>query len=178
MAIVYVGLGSNIGDRTRHLVDACTTLAQHPAITLQAVSSLYHTAPVGVTHQPWFLNAVARLETTLKPPSLLSVTQATERRLGRTLTFHWGPRVIDIDLLLYDSLCLQTPFLTLPHAALETRQFVLVPLHELAPRLLLPSGIAVQTLLARLGRDDRVQRLGPFPTMDLSTQAIDSGVSL
>jgi 2-amino-4-hydroxy-6-hydroxymethyldihydropteridine diphosphokinase len=169
MAIVYLGFGSNIGDRTQHLVDACTTLAQHPAITLQAVSSLYHTAPVGVTQQDWFLNAVARLQTTLTPPSLLSVTQATERRIGRTPTFHWGPRVIDVDILLYDALCVQTPFLTLPHAALDSRPFVLVPLHELAPQLQLPSGIDVQTLLTAFGQDDRVRRMGPFPALPIST---------
>ena len=177
MAIVYIGLGSNIGDRTRHLVDACTTLSTHPAITLLAVSSLYHTAPVGVTQQDWFLNAVARLQTTLTPPSLLGVTQATERRVGRTPTFHWGPRVIDIDILLYDALCMQTPFLTLPHAALDARRFVLEPLHELAPQLRLPSGIDVQTLCTRLGQDDSVRRMGPFPDLPLSTSSKDSGGS-
>ena len=71
MAVVYLGLGSNIGDRTQHLVDACVTLHQHPAITVQAVSSLYHTAPVGVTAQDWFLNAVLGLHTTLSPSALL-----------------------------------------------------------------------------------------------------------
>ena len=74
MAVVYLGLGSNIGDRTQHLVDACATLHRHPAITVQAVSSLYHTAPVGVTAQDWFLNAVACLHTTLPPPALLCVS--------------------------------------------------------------------------------------------------------
>jgi 2-amino-4-hydroxy-6-hydroxymethyldihydropteridine diphosphokinase len=175
MAIVYIGLGSNIGDRTRHVVNACTTLSQHPAITLQAVSSLYRTAPVGMTQQDWFLNAVARLQTTLTPPSLLSVTQATERRIGRTPTFHWGPRVIDIDILLYDALCIQTPFLTLPHAALEARLFALVPLHELAPQLKLPSGVDIQALLTTLGQHDSVRRLGPFPALHASPQITAPG---
>jgi 2-amino-4-hydroxy-6-hydroxymethyldihydropteridine diphosphokinase len=164
MAVVYLGLGSNLGDRTQHLVRACATLQQHPAIRVQAVSSLYHTAPVGVTEQPWFLNAVARLETTLTPQSLLSVTQATERRLGRTITFHWGPRVIDIDILLYDTLQLRTPFLTVPHAALWERAFVLVPLQELAPELQLPTGGQVHELLSSLADSDGVQRVGPFPS--------------
>jgi 2-amino-4-hydroxy-6-hydroxymethyldihydropteridine diphosphokinase len=164
MAVVYLGLGSNLGDRTHHLTRACATLHQHPAMRVQAVSSLYHTAPVGVTEQPWFLNAVARLETTLSPQSLLSVTQATERRLGRIPTFHWGPRVIDLDLLLYDTLHLHTPFLTIPHAALRERAFVLVPLHELDPALRLPSGEAVQALLSTLTDSDSVQRVGPFPS--------------
>lgn len=162
MAVVYVGLGSNMGDRASHLTDACATLHQHPAITVQAVSSLYRTAPVGFTAQAWFLNAVACLHTTLSPPALLSVTQATERRLGRVATFHWGPRVIDIDILLYDALQLHTPFLTIPHAALQERAFVLIPLHELAPDLQLPSGVPVHELLSSLAYDDSVERLGPF----------------
>src|SRR5262249_29987146 len=104
MAVVYLGLGSNLGDRTQHLVDARATLHPPPAISVQAVSALYHTAPVGFTAQNWFLNAVARLSTTLSPAALLCVTQATERRLGRVTTVRWGPRVIDLDILLYDRL--------------------------------------------------------------------------
>ena len=164
MAVVYLGLGSNLGDRTQHLVQACAALDRHPAISMQAVSSLYHTAPVGVTEQPWFLNAVARLHTTLAPQSLLSVTQATERHLGRTSTYRWGPRVIDLDILLYDALQLRTPRLTIPHAALPERAFVLVPLHELAPELRLPSGEPIHAPLHALTDRDSVQRLGPFPS--------------
>src|SRR5437763_385679 len=85
---------ASMGDRTQQLVDACATLHRHPAITVSAVSSLYHTAPVGFTAQDWFLNAVACLETTLSPPALLDVTQATERRLGRVPTWRWGPRIV------------------------------------------------------------------------------------
>lgn len=163
MAVVYLGLGSNLGDRAQHLARACAILQRHPAICVQAVSSLYQTAPLGVTAQPCFLNAVLQLQTTLSPASLLSVTQATERRLGRTLTFHWGPRVIDIDILLYDRLQLHTPFLTIPHAALQERAFVLAPLHELAPELRLPTGEHVHELLSAL-TDDSMQRIGPFPS--------------
>ena len=163
MAVVYLGLGSNIGDRTQHLVDACATLHRHAAIAVQAVSSLYHTAPVGFTAQDWFLNAVARLETTLSPPALLEVTQATEQQLGRVPTWRWGPRVIDLDILLYDTLQMCTPSLTIPHAALHERRFVLVPLAELAPDVQLPSGVRVCDLLSALPADNDVQRLGPFP---------------
>ena len=133
MAVVYVGLGSNIGDRTQHLMDACATLHRHPAITVQAVSSLYHTAPVGVTAQDWFLNAVACLHTTLRPPALLCVTQATERRLGRVTTLRWGPRVIDIDILLYDDVSISTDELVVPHPELWNRRFVLIPLLDVLP---------------------------------------------
>src|SRR5262249_30821584 len=124
MVVVYLGLGSNMGNRTQHLVDACGTLHRHPAITVQAVSSLYHTEPVGFTAQDWFLNAVACLDTTLSPQALLHVTQTTEQRLGRVTTWHWGPRVIDIDILLYGTLQIHTPYLTIPHAALHERRFV------------------------------------------------------
>ena len=163
MAVVYLGLGSNIGDRTQHLVDAGAALHRHPAIMVQAVSSLYHTAPVGFTAQDWFLNAVACLRTTLSPPALLCVTQATERRLGRVTTWHWGPRLIDLDILLYDTLQVHTPCLTIPHAALHERRFVLVPLVEIAPDVQLPSGVRVCDLLSALPEDNDVQRVGPFP---------------
>ena len=163
MAVVYLGLGSNIGDRTQHLVDACATLHRHPAITVQAVSSLYHTAPVGFTAQDWFLNAVACLHTTLSPQALLGVTQATEQQLGRVPTWRWGPRIIDLDILLYDTLQVHTPSLTIPHSALHKRRFVLVPLAELAPDVQLPSGVRVCDLLSALPEGNDVQRLGPFP---------------
>lgn len=163
MAVVYLGLGSNIGDRTHDLVQACIILQRHPAITVKAVSSLYKTDAVGVTEQDWFLNAVARLHTTLSPIALLSVTQATEQRLGRVPTFRWGPRCIDIDILLYDQLEIHTPDLVIPHALLHERAFVLVPLHELAASLILPSGQAVRDILATLSTDG-VQRLHPFPS--------------
>ena len=164
MAVVYLGLGSNLGERAQHLVQACTILHRHPAITVLAVSSLYQTAPVGFTDQAWFLNAAARLQTALTPAALLSVTQATERRLGRTPAPRWGPRVIDIDILLYDAVQLHRPFLTIPHAAMYDRAFVLVPLHELAPDLQLPSGVWVRDRLTTLPNDGSVQRYGPFPS--------------
>lgn len=163
MVVVYLGLGSNLGDRTQHLVDACATLHRHPAISVERVSSLYHTAPVGVTAQDWFLNAVACLQTTLRPPALLCVTQAIERRLGRVTTLRWGPRIIDLDILVYDLLQIHTPYLTIPHAALHERRFVLVPLAELAPDCQLPSGVRVHDLLSALPEDDDVQQVGPFP---------------
>lgn len=168
MAVVYLGLGSNMGDRAAHLSDACGLLHRHPAIAVEAVSSLYRSAPVGVTDQAWFINVVARLQTSLSPRSLLAVTQATERRVGRTPTYRWGPRVIDIDLLLYGALQLHTRSLTIPHAALQERAFVLVPLHELAPDLCLPSGYAVKQLLDALPAHEDVQPIGPFNAPYLS----------
>jgi 2-amino-4-hydroxy-6-hydroxymethyldihydropteridine diphosphokinase len=151
-----------MGDSAAHLSNACGLLHQHPAISVEAVSSLYRSAPVGVTEQAWFVNAAARLQTDLSPCSLLTVTQAVERRVGRTPTYRWGPRVVDIDLLLYGDLQLQTRYLTLPHAALQERAFVLVPLYELAPHLRLPSGHTIQTLLDALPSHEDVQPIGPF----------------
>jgi 2-amino-4-hydroxy-6-hydroxymethyldihydropteridine diphosphokinase len=166
MAIAYLGLGSNLGDRTQYLMQACAVLEQHPAISVRAVSSLYHTAPVGVSGQNWFLNAVVQLHTTLSPCALLTVTQATERRLGRTPMFRWGPRVVDVDILLYDTLQLHTPFLTIPHAALRDRLFVLIPLYEIAPDLRLPCGLPIRDLLTGLTDHDSVQRVGIFPAFN------------
>ncbi|PON19315.1 2-amino-4-hydroxy-6-hydroxymethyldihydropteridine diphosphokinase [Candidatus Entotheonella serta] len=165
MAIAYLGLGSNIGDRVAHLSDACGLLHQHPAITVEALSSLYRSAPVGVTDQAWFVNAAARLQTDLSPSSLLAVTQAVERRVGRTPTYRWGPRVVDIDLLLYGDRQLRTQYLTVPHVALQERAFVLVPLYELAPDLCLPSGAAIKALLDALPSYEDVQPIGSFPTI-------------
>lgn len=175
-AVVYLGLGSNIDDRTRCLVQACATLHRHPAIVVQATSSLYRTAPVGVTQQAWFLNAVIRVDTTLRPAALLSVTQATERRLGRVSTFRWGPRCIDIDILLYDDIEMHTPYLTIPHAALHQRAFALVPLHELAPDLRLPCGRGLGDLLTALCSDG-VERLGAFPAFADGVEYESSGTS-
>jgi 2-amino-4-hydroxy-6-hydroxymethyldihydropteridine diphosphokinase len=162
MAIAYLGLGSNIGDSAARLSEACDLLHQHPAVTVEAASSLYRSAPVGVADQPWFVNAAARLQTTLSPRSLLAVTQAVERRVGRIPTYRWGPRVVDLDLLLYDDLQLHARFLTIPHPALQDRAFVLIPLYELAPHLRLPSGHTLTTLLDALPPHGDVQRLGPF----------------
>jgi 2-amino-4-hydroxy-6-hydroxymethyldihydropteridine diphosphokinase len=163
MAVVYLGLGSNIGDREQHLVRACGLLHQHPAIAVQAVSSLYETAPVGLTAQVAFLNAVARVHTTLGPESLLAITQAVESRLGREPAIRWGPRVIDVDILLYDALEVHKPFLDIPHKALSERLFVLVPLSELEPDLHLPSGEPIRHIIVALPDQGDVTHLGPFP---------------
>ena len=163
MAVVYLGLGSNIGARGQHLTRACGLLHQHPAIAVQAVSSLYETAPVGLTEQEAFLNAVVRVHTTLRPESLLAITQAVESRLGREPAIRWGPRVIDVDILLYDALQVHKPFLDIPHKALSERLFVLVPLGELEPDLQLPSGEPIRQIIAALPDQGDVTRLGPFP---------------
>ena len=162
MAVVYLGLGSNLGDRERALASACGLLNQHPRLAVQDVSSLYETAPVGLASQGPFLNAVARVRTELRPASLLAVTQAVESRLGREPGVRWGPRVIDIDILLHGSLAVREPFLEVPHASMGERLFVLVPLLELAPDLDVPGLGRVEELVAALGDQGGVTRLRAF----------------
>ena len=162
MAVVYLGLGANLGDREHALASACRLLDKHPGIVVQDVSSLYETAPVGVASQGLFLNAVVRVQTDLRPESLLAVTQATESRLGREPGVQWGPRVIDVDILLYASLRMQRPFLEIPHKSMGERLFVLVPLRELAPDLEIPGLGPVAGLAAALGDQGGVTRLAAF----------------
>jgi len=136
----YVGLGANLGDREAALRTALRSLEDLPAVRVRRVSSLYQTAPVGVTEQPEFLNAVAEVETMLSAPALLHALLDIENRLGRMRTVRWGPRVIDLDLLLYGDAQIALPELTVPHPRLRERAFVLVPLAEIAPRLVMPGG--------------------------------------
>lgn len=136
--IAYIGLGTNLGDRQANMQWALRELAVLPTIEIVSVSSLYETAPVGVTDQPSFLNQAAAVRTTLSPQALLKVLLHIENQMGRTRTIRWGPRVIDMDLLLYGDAQIALPGLTVPHPRLRERAFVLVPLAEIAPDLALP----------------------------------------
>jgi len=148
---VYIALGSNLGERQENLRQAMGGLP--PAVRLSAVSPVYSTPPWGYAHQPDFLNQVARLETDLSPHDLLRVLKDLEVRLGREPSFRYGPRLIDLDILLYDDLVMETPGLTIPHPRLAQRAFVLVPLVDLAPDLRHPVlGQTLADLLARLDR--------------------------
>jgi len=128
----YVGVGTNLGDRERNVEGALEALSDLG--TIAAVSTLYRTAPWGKTDQPWFLNGVVALETQHAPRDLLDALRAIERRLGRTEGERWGPRVIDLDLLVYDDRAIDEPGLRVPHPHLHERAFVLVPLAELDER--------------------------------------------
>jgi 2-amino-4-hydroxy-6-hydroxymethyldihydropteridine diphosphokinase len=147
----YLGLGSNVGQRRAHLQAAVDALIAHDVVVL-ASSSLYETEPVGlVLDQPDFLNACVRVETELGPEELLDVCKAVEREVGRSAGgVRHGPRVIDIDLLLLGRLAYGSARLTLPHAEVSSRRFVLVPLLELDPDLALPSGERLADKLAAL----------------------------
>jgi len=146
---VFLGLGSNVGDRAYWLADAAAKL-QGPALSVVRRSCIYETPPWGKTDQPAFLNQVLEVETTLGPSALLARCQAVERALGRVRAERWGPRVIDVDILLYGDAVIRARGLTVPHPDLDRRAFVLVPLLELRPSLTLPDGRTGAELLAAL----------------------------
>ncbi len=133
----FLGLGANLADRRATLAAARDQLAR--AMAVVACSSIYETAPWGLLDQPPFLNAVCQVRTTLPPRQLLTYVKQIEHDLGRTPTVRWGPRLIDIDILLYDDLIYLDEQLAIPHPRLVERAFVLIPLGELAPQLRHPT---------------------------------------
>lgn len=143
----WIGLGSNLEDPLAQVSTALQELKQLPDTTLAARSSLYRSDPVGPPGQPDYINAVAALDTRLEPEALLDALQAIEQMHQRVRKIHWGPRTLDLDLLLYGDQVISTPRLTVPHAYMTERNFVLWPLAELAPELILPDGRPLNTLL-------------------------------
>ncbi len=144
---IYISLGSNLGDREKYIARALVLLDSHRDVSVVQISSLYETQPVGKADQGWFLNAAARLETSLSPANLLDYMHQVENCLGRKRIERWGPRTIDLDLILYDRLELLSPELTVPHPRAHKRGFVLVPLLELNRDLRFPDGnLAVRML--------------------------------
>ena len=132
---VYLSLGSNIGCGKKNINDAVTLLRNDKNIFSLRLSSFYKTKPVGYTDQNDFTNAVCMIETTLEPYELLKLCLSIERKLGRIRTIKWGPRIIDLDILLYDDLKIEGESLTVPHKLMFERAFVLVPLRELEPNM-------------------------------------------
>jgi 2-amino-4-hydroxy-6-hydroxymethyldihydropteridine diphosphokinase len=135
-SLIYLALGANLGDRRANLAAAVARLREQ--VTVDALSSLYETEPAYVSDQPRFLNAVLRGRTALDPMALLAFVKGIERALGRVAGPRFGPRVVDIDLLLYGDETIDTPDLTIPHPRMAERPFVLVPLAEIAPDLVPP----------------------------------------
>jgi 2-amino-4-hydroxy-6-hydroxymethyldihydropteridine diphosphokinase len=151
MTRAYIGLGSNLGDREHMIWGAVHMLAFNPDVDVVAVSTLRETDPVGYLDQPPFLNAAAALDTTLSPRALLELLLVVERELGRTRDGpRFGPRTIDLDLLLYGDETVDEPGLALPHPRLHERVFALEPLAELDPDLVLPGRGPVAALLTGL----------------------------
>src|SRR5579872_3085871 len=164
--IVYLALGSNIGDRLGNLRRAVDLLRNR--MKVHAVSSVYETSPVGVENQPSFFNLVLHATTALSPMDLLAFVKDVEKRVGRRPTFRWGPRVVDVDIVLFGRETVDLPSLRVPHPEMLNRAFVLVPLCELNPHVELPDGTAICTgnldIVARSGQNVRsIGRLDGSP---------------
>ena len=156
----YLGLGTNLGSRERNLARAVQGLEAGPELTVGRTSGIYETAPWGLADQPHFLNMVAEVETTLSPRRLLDHVKRLERELGREPGPRLGPRLIDIDILLYGDLVMDEPDLIIPHASLHLRAFALVPLAELAPDLTHP--VRGETIAQLTGRVDGLEGVKPL----------------
>ncbi len=155
---VFIGLGSNINTPQKQLDQAIKSLSQLPSCTLIAFSSYYSSKPVGPQDQPDFVNAAALIKTTLPPNSLLKELQAIELSQGRVKKRHWGERSIDLDILLYGNLSVDSVELSIPHKELANRDFVLRPLLELDESLALPEGASLRSLL-EICPDNQLQRI-------------------
>lgn len=146
--VAAIGIGSNLNDPVAQVRAALAALAAVPAAELLAASSLYRNPPMGPQDQPDYVNAAALLRTTLPPLQLLQQLQAIEQRQGKRFQQHWGPRIIDLDLLLYEQQCIHEPQLVVPHPGMHERAFVLYPLAEIAPDLIVPGRGRIQDLAA------------------------------
>lgn len=153
----FLGLGSNMGDRHRMLQRAADAIRMLPGVRIVWYSSVYETDPFGKAGQPKFLNAVGEIETTTTPAELLREVKGIEERLGRISHEPWGPREIDVDVLLYDGLVQNDEQVKVPHPGLAERRFVLVPFREIAPDVVHPvSGLTIEDLAGRCRDEGRV----------------------
>lgn len=153
MATCYIGIGANLDNPSQQIKLAIDALSQLPQSHLLAVSSIYGSKPLGPQDQPDYQNAVAKIVTELEPLALLDALQAIERKQGRIKLRHWGERCIDLDILLYEQQLISHPRLTVPHAELKKRSFVIIPLREIAPDLVLPDGCSVTEIEPEFGGD-------------------------
>lgn len=160
MAMALIALGGNLQQPEKQVSKAITVLANTSGLTLVKASSLYATAPVGYDNQPDFINAVMQVSTQMPAPQLMQLLLDIEQQFGRERPFPNAPRILDLDLLDYDGIMLDTPLLTLPHPRMHMRGFVLVPLAEIVPDFVLSSGQSVVEWLATNKHDD-VRKLDP-----------------
>ena len=167
IAHAYIGFGSNIENRFAHITQALQLLLEPDSVSLIQISSLYETEPVGYEEQSWFLNGVVAIETRLLAPQLLVLLKAIEGLVGRRDRGRWAPREVDLDLLIYDQCCINTPDLIVPHPEMHQRSFVLVPFAEIAPEVLHPIlGQNIRTLLTNLNDEKIVKLAAPPPKID------------
>lgn len=167
-AITYLCLGGNLGDRLAALTGALALLDAHDGMRLVSCSSIYETEPWAVADQPNFLNLVTGFETTLSPVDLLAACKEVEAQIGRTESYRWGPRLIDVDILLYGAqiVSIPDPDLQIPHIRLRERAFALVPLVEIAPQTEVPpDGETTQELLAEVDGKDGVVQWSNAPSL-------------
>ena len=157
--VAYLGLGSNMGETLESLRRAIEMLSQSPGVRVVSCSSVYSSEPVGYLDQAEFLNGVVKIETELDPRGLLELGRSIEDALGRERGIKWGPRTIDVDILLFDEERIASPELTIPHPRMKERIFVLVPLLEVAPDAQLPDGEQVKVLVEDLGPDKALVRI-------------------
>lgn len=148
---VFISLGSNIGDRFSYLKSAIELLGNSPNVRIKKISSIYETEPVGYTDQDSFLNAVVEIATDLSPHQLLDFTQDIEKKLQRERTIRWGPRTIDLDILMYNQENIKTERLIIPHPRMFDRAFVLIPLTEIYPEMKSEQLFQIEELLQREG---------------------------
>lgn len=132
MPVAYIGIGSNLGNREENCSRAIQLLSDR-GITIRKKSSMHETEPWGVKDQPRFINMAIEVETEFDPPKLLEILKTIEREIGRRESYKWGPRIIDLDILLYNDFVINTPKLHIPHPHMHEREFVLRPLSEIAP---------------------------------------------
>jgi 2-amino-4-hydroxy-6-hydroxymethyldihydropteridine diphosphokinase len=157
---VYIGLGSNVGDSIQNIRTALNHMENASSLTILRVSSLYRTAPIGYEDQDWFINAAAECTTSLLPLLLLDLLQSIEQKMERSTPFKWGPRNIDLDILIFGSSIIKEPVLTIPHPLVEHRRFVLEPLAELAPGGIHPLlNKTFQGLLEELGTTQEIEKI-------------------
>jgi 2-amino-4-hydroxy-6-hydroxymethyldihydropteridine diphosphokinase len=159
VTLAYVGLGANLGSPMATIYAAEERLADLPGVVVKRRAAFYRTAPQGVLDQPDFINTAVEIETIVPPLELVRWFKTVEAELGRIPSFHWGPRVIDLDLLLYGDVRLSTPELTVPHAEMWQRLFVLAPLSELRLDVCDPDGRPITTVCEMLSQSQRVERI-------------------
>ncbi|HVP36554.1 MAG TPA: 2-amino-4-hydroxy-6-hydroxymethyldihydropteridine diphosphokinase [Terriglobales bacterium] len=158
MAIAYLCLGSNLGNKINNLNQALKEIKNLKMVKVLRASSIYETEPVGFKDQSWFLNAAVKIKTKLPPLSLLYLLQGIERKLGRVKGKRWGPRKVDLDILLYNNVILKDVKLTLPHPQMHKRRFVLIPLVELGSRWKHPSlNLTPKMLLDKIKTSQQVR---------------------